>query len=107
MRIAAELRLKLQEVLAKECLYFSLTTDTWTDRGQRSFMALTLHYLTESFDVRSWTLEVKHFPGKHTGDAIARAITKAMERWNLDKHRCTILLRDGAQTFHPLVKFWT
>ncbi|OWZ17047.1 hypothetical protein PHMEG_0009062 [Phytophthora megakarya] len=37
MRIAAELRLKLQEVLAKECLYFSLTTDTWTDRGQRSF----------------------------------------------------------------------
>ncbi|OWZ19984.1 Zinc finger BED domain-containing hypothetical protein [Phytophthora megakarya] len=59
-------------------------------------MALTIHYLTKDFDSRVWALEVEHFPGKHSGIAISAETTKAMERWGLDKNRCSMLLRDSA-----------
>ncbi|RLN91127.1 hypothetical protein BBJ28_00023770 [Nothophytophthora sp. Chile5] len=93
---AAELRASLKNKLAKECGYYSVTTDIWTSRTARSFLALTVHYLTLQFQLCNWTLEVEHFPGRHSGAAIAEGLTSLLKRWGLDLANCTKLLRDGA-----------
>ena len=47
------------------CLYHH--TDMWTSRNGSSFIAITLHYLTKEFRMRSFTLEVAPFVGEHSG----------------------------------------
>lgn len=96
VRIAAEQRGVLKAKLRDECAYYAITTDIWTDRRLRSYISLTVHYLDQQFACNNWTLEVEHFPGKHTGAAIARVLNKTLNRWELKKAFCTKLLRDGA-----------
>ncbi|RLN91268.1 hypothetical protein BBJ28_00022466 [Nothophytophthora sp. Chile5] len=92
----AELRASLKSKLVKECGYYSVTTDIWTNRTARSFLALTVHYLTCEFQLCNLTLEVEHFPGRHSGAAIAEGMSSLLKRWRLDLANCTKLLRDGA-----------
>jgi hypothetical protein len=46
--------------------------------------------------MKSWLLEVRHFPGKHTGIAIASELEKCIELWGLKKENCVKFVRDGA-----------
>ncbi|OWZ10192.1 Zinc finger BED domain-containing hypothetical protein [Phytophthora megakarya] len=64
--------------------------------ASRSFMAATIHYLDEYFNMANWTLEVEHLPGSHTGEVIAARINAIVSRWGLRKGNCSVLLRDGA-----------
>ena len=63
---------------------YCLTTDIWTCRNVRSFLALTIHYVTEDFDLKEHSLEVCHFPGKHTSGAICDKLASALGNWGLD-----------------------
>jgi hypothetical protein len=55
-------------------LYFGLTTDIWSSRMMQSFMALTIHYLTNDFEMKNAVLEVKPLVGSHTGKHFCIAI---------------------------------
>eukprot|EP00644_Phytophthora_capsici_P013667 jgi/Phyca11/117540/e_gw1.33.411.1 len=96
VKLARDLRTKLESIIARDCLDYLLTTDIWTDRRQRSFIAVTIHNLDINFDMANWTLEVESFPGSHTGSAIAARIDDIASRWGLQKGKCAVLLRDGA-----------
>ncbi|GMF37317.1 unnamed protein product [Phytophthora fragariaefolia] len=96
VRVAIRLRATLLDILKRECRYYSVTTDIWTSRNTDGYMALTLHYVTIDFRIRSWTLEVQAFAGRHTGEAIATALSNCFYRWGLDRQLCVKLVRDGA-----------
>ncbi|TYZ67638.1 hypothetical protein PybrP1_012759 [[Pythium] brassicae (nom. inval.)] len=70
-RIAAELRKNLKLRIRGDADFYAMTTDTWTDRAQRGFMALTLHHIDTNFVSRNWALEVDHLPGMHTASSMA------------------------------------
>ena len=76
--------------------YFSLTTDIWSSRVMQSFMALTLHYLTESFELKTYVLEVKPLIGSHTGEFIASCLIESMNCFGLQRSKLALLLRDNA-----------
>jgi hypothetical protein len=46
------------------------TSDIWSSKSMMAFMALTIHFLIEDFNMKSFTLEVEQIEGKHTGDFI-------------------------------------
>ncbi|RLN72037.1 hypothetical protein BBJ28_00023505 [Nothophytophthora sp. Chile5] len=96
MLVARQLRVSVKAMIKRDCRYFSVTTDIWTSRNTDSYMALTLHYVTPDFRFCNWTLEVESFPGRHSGDAIARGLSMLFERWGLLPQFCVKLLRDGA-----------
>lgn len=79
-----------------ECDFYSVSSDIWTSIKCKSFICLTLHYVDATFDMHSWTLEVRKIPGKHDGDAIARIISRCFAWWRLDPLQCVRFVRDGA-----------
>jgi hypothetical protein len=62
--------LKMKGIIKSNINYFSATTDVWSSRTTDSFMAITLHGLTDNFSMINLTLEVKPLQGKHTGTSI-------------------------------------
>jgi hypothetical protein len=42
----------VRDQLVHECDYYALTTDMWTDHNMNAFMALTVHYLTDTFHIK-------------------------------------------------------
>jgi len=53
------------------------TSDHWTSKNNDAYQALTLHYVTDGWEYKKWTVECKNAEGRHTGEAIA-ALTDAM-----------------------------
>ena len=58
----------------KDADFYCITTDMWSSRAKQSYIAVTIHYLTDSFDMRSHLLETNEFPEAHTGDMIAKSL---------------------------------
>ncbi|KAF4031496.1 hypothetical protein GN244_ATG16664 [Phytophthora infestans] len=92
---AQQLRSLLKEKIAEEVDFYSLTTDMWTSRTTDSYIALTIHFMTDFFELRSYTLEVASFCGKHTGARIRKKLRDLMYTWGLDISRVSKVVRDN------------
>ena len=49
LREVARMKQAIRKDIAANCLYFSSTTNIWSFAERKSFMILTIHYLTENF----------------------------------------------------------
>ena len=61
MKVVDVVMRKGKTKIASETDYFAMTTDIWSSRVMESFMAETLHYLTEDFKMVNLILEVSPF----------------------------------------------
>ncbi|KAJ8913578.1 hypothetical protein NQ315_013983 [Exocentrus adspersus] len=97
----------LKEKLKKMTGNISFTTDIWTcSYTNNSFISLTGHWLdtiniTTSNNNVSWkrcsfVLACKHFPGSHTGEAIATALTNLLKDWDLKTEQVHLIIADNA-----------
>jgi hypothetical protein len=66
---------KMKDKIKNNIKYFSAMTDIWPSRTMESFMAITLHTLTDDFSMITLTLDVMPLQGKHAGTFI-------MEQYN-------------------------
>ena len=62
-------------------------------------LVFLLHYITESFEVRTITLEVTEFNTSHTAQAIAEKIQECLRKFGLKEKSLVCILRDGAFLF--------
>ena len=60
--------------MMNDAQYFSITTDLWSSRAKQSYIAVTIHYLTASFEMKSHLIETKEFAEAHTGEMISEAL---------------------------------
>lgn len=90
------MREMLKKTIEKEMLYYSATTDIWTSCATESYISFTLHYVTESFEMQNWTIEIKGFSGKHTGEAIKESLLAIMCDWSLAAENLVMFMRDNA-----------
>ncbi|GMF39601.1 unnamed protein product [Phytophthora fragariaefolia] len=93
--LAGDLRCEVKADISRSCTYYSITSDIWTARNARSYIAFTIHYVNDEFDFVSWTLEVKEVPGKHDAGAIAASLELTMQEWGLSKALCCRFARDS------------
>jgi hypothetical protein len=66
---------------------FSFTSDVWTAPNQKSFMAITCHYLTENFQLRWDLLDFIPMEGSHTGSNIGQAFRKSLDDFGITKEK--------------------
>lgn len=97
-----EVKSKLKELL-KEQEYVCITADVWSSRAQ-SYIGLTVHYLTESFDRKSFLLAFREIKGRQTHDILADIINKILIEFDLPNHKVTNILTDGGSAFGKAFK---
>ena len=97
---------KIVEEINKNVEFFCMTTDIWSSRVMESYMAETLHYVTEAFDMRTLTLEVTPLRGAHTGDNIKKFWEESFMKYGLNKEKLSIMLRDNAPNGIKACRDW-
>lgn len=74
---------RIQNVLGSINHKLSATTDIWTAPNQDSFMAITVHWIDDSWKLHNILLDFVSVPGIHTGERLAQEFTEVLELWNL------------------------
>lgn len=72
----------------------SITSDIWTSGSNCSFISFTAHWITKEFERKSAALNVKYFPGSHTGETIGDMLQQLLTNWRMSK-KMHILIRDN------------
>lgn len=85
-----KIRAELEEVA-----FYSATTDMWSSRTMQPYMSLTVHYINDSWTLRSTCLQTAYFPDNHTGEIIAHGLKDALSSWGLSEERLICMTTDS------------
>ena len=90
-------RVKTENVLSS-VQYCSVTTDIWTaQHSARSYISLTVHCVTSSWELASYCLSTKELPGEHAATNISTAIQEMLNDWNIDTEKVVAVVTDNAR----------
>ncbi|CAN1256584.1 Putative AC transposase [Linum perenne] len=83
----------------------AITTDMWTATNQkRGYMAVTAHYIDNTWNLRSYLMRFLYVPAPHTGERLAARLSECLIEWNIDSKLSTITL-DNCTTNDSLIEF--
>ncbi|CAF1541267.1 unnamed protein product [Adineta ricciae] len=92
--------------------YMSITCDFWSNRSSKSFLVMTGHYLSKSFELNSTVIDFSHFEQRHFSDNVANVIYEKLDRLNV-LGSVTAVTCDGAsnmrkafETLGTLDRLW-
>ncbi|KAK0151906.1 Endoplasmic reticulum export factor CTAGE5 [Merluccius polli] len=87
-KLYAKLREKVEKELC-DLKYFATTTDLWSSRTMEPFLSLTIHYITDD-----WNLGSRCF-SEHTAEEIAQGLKEALESWGFKEERQVCITTDN------------
>ncbi|CAN6319333.1 unnamed protein product [Urochloa humidicola] len=71
----------------------AITTDLWTSENQkRGYMAITAHFIDDSWTLRNIIMRFIYVPAPHTAEVICDELYEALVEWNLDEKISTVTL---------------
>lgn len=82
----------------QEVKFYCATTDIWSSR-RRSFIGMTLHWLSESFERQSVVLALKRFTGTHDFENITEKILEIFSKFGIQMDKITCITTDNAKNF--------
>lgn len=82
----------------------SFTTDSWTSTQNLSYTALTCHWITHLFEMRSLSLSVEFHPGSSTAEALYVQLSQILSRFGLHLENIATLTTDTNSTMAKLGK---
>jgi hypothetical protein len=89
------------KLFMKECLigqYFSVTTDHWTSCANESYMAVTVHYIDDGWNLRSLTLSCSPHTGETTGVLTKKPLMEMIHSFDLKDEHLVAVVSDTAAT---------
>jgi len=63
--------------------YVSVTTDAWTSLKNESYMAVTVHFIDKSCQLKSYLLQCAKFPQRHISVNIKNSLLNTLKDWGL------------------------
>ena len=84
----------LKEKLKLEANGLAFTTDIWTSCSNDSYISLTAHFITHSWQMVSCILATSPFPGQHTAVNIIEKLKEIMQSYELDFSNVIALVHD-------------
>lgn len=93
--LSARTRLDILHQLSSEVRFFSIATEFWTTTERDVFISFSVHYLTETFDVRHFTLDVREYNGHLSPEERKEQVDMILTRWNLDPRCMNAILWDS------------
>ncbi|KAG6623310.1 Long chain acyl-CoA synthetase 7 [Phytophthora cinnamomi] len=92
--LSARTRMDLMRQISSEVLFYSMASEVWITVERDIFVSFSIHYLTENFERRHFTLDVR----EHSGHQVFSYETKRdmlytlISRWNLDPRYLSSML---------------
>lgn len=74
---------------------FCLTTDCWTSRNTESYIAVTVHFINDNFELMSVLLECSAMVTNHTSKNLAHELRKIVHEWDIEK-KIVLAVSDSA-----------
>ena len=74
----------------------SITTDAATLRNDRSYVAVTGHYITAEWQMRDVVLAVLFADASHTGQYVSDLLDRVIEEWTLSNRAFSIVTDNGS-----------
>ena len=70
----------------------ALTTNLWSSRDANGYMVITVHFITNQWDLKKQIISFKELPPLHTGLGISKQLISTLMDWKaLDKFAfCTL-----------------
>ncbi|GES96273.1 zinc finger BED domain-containing protein 1-like [Rhizophagus clarus] len=75
---------------------FSITTDIWSSIKNEAFIGVTIHFITNEWKLKHFTLEVLRITGSHTGNAIYEILNKLLEDFDLKQKVISVTTDNGS-----------
>jgi hypothetical protein len=76
--------------------HVTITLDMWSDRRMRSYMGITVHFMTSDMQFNSYLLDFNYFVGKHTGNKLLEHTTSVIDKFNLKEKLCYVITDNAA-----------
>ena len=96
------MRAKMREQF-KKIKYMSATTDVWS-RCNRSYIAVTVHYFEDKFQMQSKFIACERFIGNHTNEKVASKLKSILERFGI-LNKVFFITTDGAGEYTAAFKY--
>lgn len=96
-------KIKLYKALGGLHCRMSFTSDLWTSNQNKSYMALTCHYIDDKWKLKKRIIAFCLIEESHTGAVIAKEIQTRLFEWNLDRKIFSLAL-DNASSNNSAVK---
>ncbi|XP_070047045.1 zinc finger BED domain-containing protein RICESLEEPER 2-like [Nicotiana tomentosiformis] len=98
------LKSKTSKLLEKLTSKIAITTDMWTsDNTKKGFMAITTHFIDDSWRLQSHILRFIYVPAPHDKDTLCGALLNCLLEWNLERKISTITV-DNSSTNNVMMK---
>ena len=83
--------------------HVALTSDIWTSRTTQSYLTLTCHFLTSSWELKTLVLETFELNNDHTADNIAEALQRVAGSWGIS-NKIVAMVTDNAANIVAAVR---
>lgn len=92
------------EGILKQAQFISCTTDCWTSVANRSYIALTCHFVDENYHLASVCLGCYEMDEDHTAENLCNHINMILTEWNIDETINTSFTTDYGSNVLKAVK---
>lgn len=93
---ASAYREQAKHQIRSEADFFCITTDILTSTTLSNLVSFTLHYLTRTFELRSWNLEIKTIDRKYSEQRISNMLDTICQDWNLPIDKIVLIILANA-----------
>ncbi len=76
--------------------WISLTMDMWSSRTMTSFLAITIHFVTDTCELRTRLLDCSSFHDRHTAANIKDRLLSILDKFNLKEKVVAAVSDNGA-----------
>ncbi|CAH1107682.1 unnamed protein product [Psylliodes chrysocephalus] len=81
----------------------TLTTDCWTSVSTESYMAVTVHFISNNFQTKSILLDCIHLPQSHTSENLAKELKQIVVSWGL-QNQILLAISDNAANIKKAIQ---
>ncbi|CAG8523104.1 28671_t:CDS:1, partial [Gigaspora margarita] len=74
----------------------ALTADFWTSLKMENFLAITIHFIDENWNLQHFVLDIFQFKGSHTGESIANKVYSLLEEFKIETKVIALTTDNGS-----------
>ena len=80
--------------MLEEPMNITLTTDIWTSVATQSYITVTAHFISSSWELKTCLLQTTNFPENHTADNICEKLQEILSNFNVSCSKVVSIVHD-------------